>query len=61
MLMDEYFSAMKAVLMKAEQTQRETILAAAEEIANRQSPRQRRLRTGWKKAARGTSWTRVIC
>ena len=33
MLMDEYFSAMKAVLMKAEQTQRETILAAAEEFA----------------------------
>ena len=35
MLMDEYFSAMKNVLTKAENTQRETILAAADEIANR--------------------------
>ena len=31
MLMDEYFSAMKNVLTKAENTQRETILAAADE------------------------------
>ena len=35
MLMDEYFSAMKNVLTKAENTQREAILAAADEIANR--------------------------
>lgn len=35
MLMDEYFSAMKNVLTKAENTQRETILVAADEIANR--------------------------
>ena len=31
MLMDEYFSAMKNVLTKAENTQREAILAAADE------------------------------
>lgn len=35
MLMDQYFSAMKAVLTKAEETQREVILAAADEIAAR--------------------------
>ena len=41
MLMDEYFSAMKNVLTKAENTQRETILAAADEIANRLEKRRR--------------------
>ena len=35
MLMDEYFSALNNVLTKAENTQREAILAAADEIANR--------------------------
>lgn len=37
MLMDEYFSAMKGVLNRVETTQRETILAVAEEIAGRLS------------------------
>ena len=53
MLMDEYFSAMKNVLTKAENTQRETILAAADEIANRlekggpsRSPAKSRTRCG---------------
>lgn len=50
MLMDEYFSAMKNVLTKAENTQRETILAAADEIANR-----------LEKAAHGILWTPGIC
>ena len=35
MLMDQYFDAMKAVLTKAEETQRDVILAAADEIAAR--------------------------
>lgn len=39
MLMDEYFSAMKNVLTKAENTQRETILAAP---MNCESPGKRR-------------------
>ena len=50
MLMDEYFSAMKNVLTKAENTQRETILAAA-----------MKLRIAWKKAAHGILWTPGIC
>ena len=35
MLMDEYFSAMKSVLEKVEQTQRDTIIEVAEKIADR--------------------------
>ena len=35
MLMDEYFSAMKGVLEKVEQTQRDTIIEVAEKIADR--------------------------
>ena len=50
MLMDQYFSAMKAVLTKAEETQRDVILAAADEIAAR-----------LEKAEHGTSWIPDIC
>ena len=35
MLMDEYFGAMKGVLEKVEQTQREAVLEASAEIAER--------------------------
>ena len=41
MLMDEYFGAMKGVLEKVEQTQREAVLEASAEIAERTVPRRR--------------------
>lgn len=50
MLMDEYFGAMKGVLEKVEQTQREAVLEASAEIAERLAA-----------AARGILWTPAIC
>ena len=50
MLMDEYFGAMKGVLEKVEQTQREAVLEASAEIVS-----------ALPAAARGILWTPAIC